>query len=409
MKKAWMATVGVLCLAGAFGAAWAGVEVSPRARRLHDKAIVVDTHCDVTQRMIGTREPFDLSERSKTGHMDIPRAREGGLDAVFFSIYMSGRITGPEAVERSLRMIDAVHEAVRTRPNDLLLATTAADIRRAARERKIAALMGMEGGHMINDSLANLRMYARLGVRYLTLTHSVNTNWGDSSTDTPKHNGLTDFGKQVVLEMNRLGVMVDISHVSDKTFYDALEVSKAPLLASHSSCRAICNAPRNMTDDMIRALAQKGGVIQITFVDSFLSQELRDAEEATREERQKRTREEQARCAESDANCRREAAQRVSREFAARMPKVSWEKIIEHIDHAVKIAGIDHVGLGTDFDGATMPEGMDDASYLPRITEALLKKGYSERDITKILGGNTLRLMEQVEQVSRDMQAGRIQ
>jgi membrane dipeptidase len=252
-------------------------------------------------------------------------------------------------------------------------------------------------------------MYARLGVRYLTLTHGVNTNWGDSSTDTPKHNGLTDFGKQVVLELNRLGVMVDISHVSDKTFYDALAVSKAPLLASHSSCRAICNAPRNLTDDMILAMAQKGGVIQITFVDSFLSQELRDAEEATREERQRRTRDEQAKCAESDAACRREAAQRVSREFAARMPKVSWEKIIEHIDHAVKVAGINHVGLGTDFDGATMPEGMDDVRFLPRITEALLNRRYSEKDITKILGGNLLRLMEQVEQVSREMQAGRIQ
>jgi membrane dipeptidase len=409
MKKGNGMLACALLLVGALAVARASVDVSPRARKIHDRAIVADTHCDVTQRMISTREPFDLGARSQSGHMDIPRAREGGLDALFFSIYMSGRITGPEAVERSLRMIDAVHQAVRSYPNDLLLATTAADIRRAAKEKKIAALMGMEGGHMINDSLANLRMYARLGVRYLTLTHGVNTNWGDSSTDTPKHNGLTDFGKQVVLELNRLGVMVDISHVSDKTFYDALAVSKAPLLASHSSCRAICNAPRNMTDDMILAMAQKGGVIQITFVDSFLSQELRDAEEATREERQRRTRDEQAKCAESDAVCRREAAQRVSREFAARMPKVSWEKIIEHIDHAVKVAGINHVGLGTDFDGATMPEGMDDVRFLPRITEALLNRRYSEKDITKILGGNLLRLMEHVEQVSREMQAGRIQ
>jgi membrane dipeptidase len=383
----------------------APVQVSERARRIHQKAIVVDTHCDVTQRLISRREAFDISRRDPRGHVDIPRAREGGMGAVFFSIYMSGRVTGPDAVERSLRMIDAVYEAARANPRDLAIATSAAEVRRARKEGKIAALMGMEGGHMINDSLANLRMYAQLGVRYLTLTHGVNTNWADSSTDTPKHNGLTDFGKQVVRELNRLGVMVDVSHVSDKTFYDALEVSAAPLMASHSSCRALCSAPRNMSDDMIRALAGKGGVIQITFVDSFLSEELRKAEETIRPERDSRRREELARCGEDEA-CRIQAADRVNREFASRLPKVPWELLLDHIDHAVKIAGVDHVGIGTDFDGATMPHGFQDATRLPLITEGLLKRGYSERDILKILGGNTLRLMEDVERASRQLRSG---
>lgn len=253
---------------------------------------------------------------------------------------------------------------------------------------------------MIDDDLAALRMYAQLGVRYLTLTHSRKTNWAGSSGDTD-NTGLTPFGKDVVRELNKLGVMVDLSHVSDQTFWDALEVTQAPPIASHSSARAICNAPRNMTDDMIKALAKKGGVIQITYVDSFLSQELRDAQEAVREEQRVKTDEASKSCAEGDAACRRAAARRVREEYASRMPKVSWEKIIEHIDHAVKLVGPDHVGLGSDFDGATMPIGMDDVTYLPRITDALLKKGYKEKDIEKILGGNLLRVMEEVEKVSK--------
>ena len=373
-------------------------EVSERAMKLQKRAIVVDTHCDVTQRLISTREKFDIAARNSRGHFDIPRAREGGLDAIFFSIYMSGRTTGPEAVERSLRMIDAVKETVRAHPKDFLLATTAADIRRAHKEGKIAALMGMEGGHMINESLANLRLYAELGIRYLTLTHSVNTTWADSSTDTAKFNGLTDFGKDVVRELNRLGVMVDISHVSDKTFADALAVTRAPMIASHSSCRALCNAPRDMTDDMIRALAGNGGVIQITFVDSFISQPLRDAQEKAGPERTRRITALREKCGE-DVECERREREALDAEFG--IPKASWELIVDHIDHAVKVAGVDHVGIGSDFDGATMPLGMDDVSKLPKITDALLKKGYSEKDVEKILGGNLLRVMEQVEQVSR--------
>src|SRR6202030_136343 len=250
--------------------------ISEKARKLHFSSIVVDTHDDTTQRFLDGK--FDLGARSSAGSIDIPRMREGNLSAIFFSIWIPSKVTGPEAVDRALIQIDAVREQVRKHPNDMVLATTAAEIREARKQGKIAALIGVEGGHMINSDLGVLRKYAALGVRYMTLTHSGNDEWADSSTDKAVHGGLTDFGKNVVREMNRLGVMVDISHVSDKTFYDALEVRGAPLLASHSSCRAICDAPRNMSDQMMKDLAAKGGVIQINYHVGFLSQEFRNAE-----------------------------------------------------------------------------------------------------------------------------------
>src|SRR5437660_3828377 len=250
--------------------------VSERARKLHFSSIVVDKHDDTTQRFLDGK--FDLGVRSSSGSIDIPRMEEGGLGAIFFSIWMPSKITGPEAVDRALIQIDAVREQVRKHSNDLILATTAAEIRDAHKQGKIAALLGVEGGHMINSDLGVLRSYAALGVRYMTLTHSGNDEWADSSTDTAAHNGLTAFGKDVVREMNRLGVMVDISHVSDKTFYDALAVSKAPLIASHSACRALCDAKRNMTDQMIKDLAAKGGVIQINYHVGFLSNEFMNAD-----------------------------------------------------------------------------------------------------------------------------------
>src|SRR5437016_13865348 len=374
--------------------------VSARAKQLHEHAIVIDTHDDTTQRLVFDKT-FDIGARNKNGHIDIPRMREGGLDALFFSIWVPSDVTGPPAVKRAMDQIDAVREAARTHPNDLLLATTAADIRRATAEHKIAALMGMEGGHMIDDDLRLLRDYAALGVRYLTLTHFKNNNWADSSTDTPKHNGLTPFGKDVVRELNRLGVMVDISHVADKTFYDALEITKAPVIASHSSCRAISNHPRNMTDDMLRALAKNGGVVMINYEVSFLSEEYRVASEKKTGSVVVQLDAMSKKCGGDEACSTLESA-RVNREAMEKgeLPKVSWEKIIQHIDHAVKVAGADHVGLGSDFDGATMPFGMDDASMMPRITDALLKKGYSSQDVEKILGGNILRVMEQVERVA---------
>jgi membrane dipeptidase len=371
--------------------------VSPRARSIHDRAIVVDTHDDTTQRLIFDKG-FDLGARNKDGNVDIPRMREGGLDAIFFSIWVTGDVIGPIAVKRAMDQIDAVRQAARTH-SDLMLATTAADIRRAASMKKIAVLMGMEGGHMIDNDLGLLRLYATLGVRYLTLTHSLNTTWADSSGDKPTHDGLTPFGKDVVRELNRLGIMVDISHVADKTFFDALEVTKAPVIASHSSCRAISNAPRNMTDDMLRALSKNGGVVMINYNAGFLSEEYRAAKRSP--ELNARIQTVTKQCGENEA-CSIRESERINQEAMTKgdLPKVTWEKIIEHIDHAVKVAGIDHVGLGSDFDGAVMPLGMEDVSMLPRITDALLKKGYSEKDIQKILGGNILRVMEDVERIA---------
>lgn len=376
--------------------------ISEKAKKLHFSSIVVDTHDDTTQRLLDPH--FDITVPHTDGNIDLPRMRDGGLTAIFFSVYIEGKIMGPPAVKLALDQIDAVRETVRKHPNDLILATTADDIREAKKQHKIAALMGVEGGHMMGNDLSVLRTFAALGVRYMTLTHMVNNEWADSSTAPPQHNGLTDFGKDVVREMNRLGMIVDISHVSDKTFADALAVSKAPMFASHSSCRALCDSPRNMTDDMIRALAQHGGVIQINYHIGFLSQEFRDFEKAHPEMEKELSDEVKKRCG-TDEICSGVASDQVVREFmkAGKLPKVDWTFIVQHIDHAVKIAGVDHVGLGSDFDGANMPLGMDDVTHLPQITDALFKKGYSESDIRKILGENTLRVLTEVQRVSRDL------
>jgi membrane dipeptidase len=392
-----------VCLAGL---AISADSISERAHKLHFSSIVVDTHDDTTQRFLDGK--FDLGARSSTGSIDIPRMREGNLSAIFFSIWIPSKVTGPEAVGRALVQIDAVREQVRRHSNDMVLATTAGEVREARKQGKIAALMGVEGGHMIHSNLGVLRSYAALGVRYMTLTHSGNDEWADSSTDKALHNGLSDFGKDVVREMNRLGVMVDISHVSDKTFYDALEVSKAPLFASHSSCRAICDAPRNMTDQMMKDLAAKGGVVQINYHVGFLSQEFRNAEKADPEINKAISAEVTKRCGDNEG-CQLIVGDRLTREYVeqGKLPRVEFGKIIEHIDHAVKIAGVDHVGLGSDFDGANMPYGMEDATKLPKITEALLQKGYSEGDVRKILGENTLRVMTEVERVSRELNASK--
>ena len=371
------------------------------ARTIHDRAIVIDTHGDTTQRLIFDPR-FDIGERHGDGNIDIPRMRDGGLDAMFFSIWVPSDVTGPIAVKRAFDQIDAVREMVRTHSKDMVLATTAADVRRAAADKKIAALMGVEGGHMIDDDIRQLRNFAALGVRYMTLTHFKNNNWADSSTDKPQHNGLTAFGKDVVREMNRLGMMVDISHVADKTFYDVLAITTAPVIASHSSSRAIDKHPRNMTDDMMKALAKNGGVVMINYHAGFLSEEFRVAAEKEHGDVVQAMADMSKKCGGNEA-CTTMESERIDHEAMAKgtLPKVSWEKIIEHIDHAVKVAGVDHVGLGSDFDGATMPLGMEDASKLPKITEALLAKGYSEADLTKILGGNILRVMEAVEKAAK--------
>jgi membrane dipeptidase len=338
--------------------------------RVHRSAILIDTHNDAP---MFTVDGFDIGPRSARGHTDLARLREGGVGAVFFSVYVAATyVRGNHSANRALQMIDTVrHDIVARYPNDFMQALTADDIEAAHRQGKIATLMGLEGGHAIEDSLRLLRDYYRLGIRYMTLTHSNTNNWADSSGDIDKadvkhHNGLTDLGKQVVREMNRLGMIVDISHVADKTFWDVLDVTAAPPFASHSSCRAFSNAPRNMTDEMIVALAKKGGVIQINFACSFLSQAANDAK------------------------------------IAKQPQHTTVDDVVKHIDHVVKIAGIGAVGIGSDFDGIDCaPTGLDDVSKFPNLTRRLLEKGYKTEDIRKIYGGNTLRLMRAVEAAAR--------
>jgi len=376
-------------------------EIADRARKLHFSSIVLDTHADTPQRFFF--QHFDLGHRDAEGHIDIPRMREGGLNAIFFSIWCNANMTGAPATKRAFDLINETREQVRKHPEDLVLATTADEIRRAHSKGKIAVLMGVEGGHMMNNDLNNLRKFASLGVRYMTLTHTNDFDWAGSSGDSAKHIGLTAFGKDVVLEMNKLGVMVDISHVSDKTFWDTLEVSKAPMIASHSYCRAICDAPRNMTDDMIKALAAKGGVIQINYHSGFLSQAYRDASNKSEELKSRVAAADKAAGEDEAASIR--DGEKIAHQMIAegKLPQVEWEAIVDHIDHAVKLVGADHVGLGSDFDGSVMPHGMEDCSKLPKLTEAMLRRGYSEDDIHKILGGNTLRVMEAAERVSKQL------
>jgi len=398
----------LICLFGAVAllvSAPAGSSsISDQARKLHFSSIVADTHDDTTQRLFS--KDFDLGARNATGHIDIPRMREGGLGAIFFSIWIDGRTMGPPAIQKALDQIDAVQQNVRKNSKDLAFARTADDVRRAHKEKKIAVLMGIEGGHMLGNDIRMVRIYSELGVRYMTLSHFYNDEWADSSTDKPAHNGLTDYGKDIVREMNRQGIMVDISHVSDKTFYDALAVSKAPLIASHSSCRLLCNHARNMTDDMIKALAAKGGVIQINYEKSFIDQAYKDASDKWSGGVVEMMDKLKKQCGDDDACIGEKLAEQEKQATAeGKLPHVSWERIVDHIDHAVKLVGADHVGLGSDFDGASMPEGMDDVSHLPQIADALLKKGYSEADVRKILGENTLRVLAAAEQVSREMQS----
>jgi membrane dipeptidase len=376
--------------------------ISSRGRVLHFNSIVVDTHADTTQRLLDNN--FDLAVRDPRGSIDIPRLREGGISAIFFAVWIPSRVQGPPAVQRALEQVNAVCGHVRHHAADLILATSAEEIRAAHRAGKIAVLIGIEGGQMINSDLAVLAKLAAMGARYMTLTHSGNVEWADSSGDAAVHNGLTAFGKKVIHEMNRLGLLVDISHISDKTFRDVLSVSRAPVFASHSSCRALCDAPRNLSDEMIRALAAKGGVIQINYHVGFLSQEFRDAEKNNPRINDAIAAEVQNRC-RGNEGLELIEGDRLTREFVLRgeLPRVGWSKIIEHLDHAVQLVGPEHVGLGSDFDGANMPFGMEDATQVPKITDALLDKGYSEDDVKKILGENTLRVMAEVERVSRAM------
>jgi membrane dipeptidase len=372
--------------------------------RITRDAILIDTHNDVPSNTI---DGYDIATPSKN-QTDLPRMK-GFLGAEFFSVFVSASyVDGNHSANRTLQMIDTTRTDILARyPNDFVFATTAADIERAHKDHKIAGLMGIEGGHAIEDSLRLLRSYYALGVRYMTLTHFNTNNWADSQgdVDDPKithHNGLTPFGKDVVREMNRLGMMVDISHTADKTFYDALEVSSAPLIASHSSCRALTSNTRNMTDDMLKALAAKGGVIQISFGCEFLSQRYFDQYKEMRVSLETQY----AAAMKIEDPAAKAVALASLRAQLAKVAPATLADVVAHIDHAVKVGGIDHVGIGTDFDGvACVPPDLDSYAKFPALTRALLEKGYSAKDIEKIYGGNLLRVMRAVEQRARELKS----
>lgn len=373
-----------------------------RALQIHRRAIVVDTHNDVTTPM--TNNYFDLGGTPPTPYRtNIERMKKGGLTAEFFSLYIRPwYVEHGGSARRTLDMIDAVYRAVERHPRDLMIATSVADIRRAKRQGKIACLMGIEGGHAIEDSLPALREFYRLGVRYMTLTWNNTNNWADAGRGEKKHGGLSDFGREVVREMNRLGMLVDVSHVSDETMSDALDVSRAPIIASHSSARALSNVPRNIPDDLLRRIAKNGGVVNINFYSGFVDSETVSRQSNERDERLKAQQEAIDKKYKDDPERRAEESDKL--EQANPLPPLPLAKLMAHFEHVIKVAGIDHVGIGADFDGANdMPQGAEDVSMLPNITYELLKRGYSERDIRKVLGGNLLRAMAEAERVSRSM------
>ncbi|MGH9940321.1 MAG: dipeptidase [Blastocatellia bacterium] len=351
-----------------------------RATKLHREAIVVDTHNDITSAI--TDQGFDMRARDTSGknQTDIPRMKEGGLDAEFFSIYVAAKYAKEGgAARRAMEMIDGVYEQVRRHPESLEMAYTVDDIRRIQKSGRVAALMGIEGGHAIEDSLSALRQFYRIGVRYMTLTHTNTNNWADSAggINNPaekRHGGLSDFGREVVREMNRLGMLVDISHVSDETFQDVIEITQAPVIASHSSARALTNVPRNINDEMLKAIAKNGGVVMINFYNGFINTDY---------------------------------AKPGGPAPAKPAETATMDMLMSHFEHVIKVAGVDHVGIGSDFDGVDglLPKGMEDVTKLPVITYELLKRGYSENDVRKVLGENLLRVMSEAERVAKKAQS----
>lgn len=377
---------------------------------VHRDALVIDTHADTPQRMVD--EGYDLADPLNGGYLNLESAKKGNLGAEFFSIWVEPKIHQGQYAHRTLELIDAVYQQAARHPGEMRMAFSSQDILAAHREHKLAALMGIEGGHSIESSLALLRDYYRLGVRYMTLTWTNSNGWADSSGDSNNskvrhtQNGLSDFGEQVVYEMNRLGMMVDISHVSDKTFYRTLAVSRAPVIASHSSARALCNASRNMDDDMLRAIGKNGGVVMVNFYSAFLSQDYRDAQQALEPTIKKAIEEERAKLKAEGKGMTEATEDRVTTHYVSQIPRPPLSILIDHIDHVAKVAGVDHVGLGSDFDGITStPEGIDSAADLPKITQALMARGYSAQDVDKILGQNFLHVFEKVEAISKQLQA----
>jgi len=386
--------------------------VSPKAHAIHDSALIIDTHADTPQRFLD--EGFDIgsTDPNDVGHISLDKARHGNLGAEFFSIWVDPETNKGNFAKHTFDLIDSVYEQAARHPDRLMMAFSTADIERARREHKLGALMGIEGGHSIENDIHLLRDYYRLGVRYMTLSWSNTNEWADSSGDIndptiQHHNGLTDFGKQVVLEMNRLGMMVDISHVADKTFWDAIATTKAPVIASHSSARSLVNAPRNITDDMLKAVAKNGGVVQVNFFNGFIDENFRKAADAQAKDNAAAVKQYLDQMKGEGKSVNYIEVDRIEREWMAKIPRPPLKSLIDHIDHIAKVAGVDHVGLGSDFDGVSgaTPSGIDSAADLPKITQALLDRGYNADDIKKILGGNLMRVFREVERVSREMQS----
>ena len=407
MKK----LAGALALCAAAGLL-AAEDLKERALRLHRSAIVVDTHQDVPE-SLETRWR-DLAVRNTIGHTDIPRWKEGGVTAPFVVAYVSsGYAKSGGSAKKALEFIDLIHGMVDAHPKDLVFADSVAGIRRAKKDGKIAILIGIEGGHAIEDSLGALSAFHRLGVRYMTLTHTNTNNWADSAGNffsidfDPKtyaiHGGLTDFGREVVLEMNRLGMLVDVSHVSEKTMADVLAVSKAPVFASHSSCRALADIPRNMTDAQIKAVAAKGGVVMVNVSTLFLDQKSVDAYLAARKALLPQIVEIRERL-KGDPKKSEAEVRKVLKTI--KYPDADWKKAVDHIERVMKLGGPQSVGLGTDYDGIDdPPAGLEDVSKLPKLTEELLRRGHSDEVVRGVLGENFLRFWEKAEVAKKAMPA----
>ncbi len=386
-------------LAVSLGCGDAEPSLEQQALRLHRAAIVVDTHADTTPWFQDPEWRFE--ERHALGHYDLPRMREGGLDVQFWSIFVGRRETPGSALREALERVDAVYTMVERHPDSTELARSAAEVRRIVSQGKIASLMGIEGGHVLEGSLAALRDFQRLGVRYLTLTHAWNNDLADSSGTAeippPTHGGLSPLGERVVQELNRLGVMVDVSHASDETFWDVLRVTRAPVIASHSSARAVARHPRNLSDEMLRELARNGGVAMINFYPGYIDEEVG---------RQARQHAETLRPAlealvpAAAPLARLRAMQRLQAEHP--WPRAPLARLVDHFDHAIRVAGADHVGIGADMDGVpSMPEGLEDVSRLPALTVELRRRGHSAETVRKVLGANLLRVMEECERLGR--------
>ncbi|HEU4597274.1 MAG TPA: dipeptidase [Pyrinomonadaceae bacterium] len=370
-----------------------------RAQELHRKAFVLDGHNDITEIMVDTG--YDLGTPSVGKyHTDLARLVRSGMTGQFFSVYVDRKYaTAGGSARRALDLIDVIYRAAEKYPNELTMAFSTEDVRRAKKQKKVGALLGIEGGHAIENSLSALRDFYRLGVRYMTLTHNNTNDWADACCDEAKHNGLSEFGKEVVREMNRLGMFVDVSHVSDKTMSDVLDISTAPVIASHSSARALNGHKRNIPDELLRRIAKNGGVVMVNFYPAFINEKVRVAG-LERDERLKAQRDALREQFKDDQTRLDEELAKLN--AANPLPPTPFSVLIDHIDHIAKVAGVDHVGLGSDFDGIpSLPEGIEDVSQLSNITYELLRRGYSERDVLKILGGNTMRAFAEVERVAR--------